>query len=393
MSKTIADHLAQTLAAAGVSHIWGVSGDSLNGLTDSLQRIDSINWMHTRHEEVAAFAAGAQAASSGKLAVCAGSCGPGNLHLINGLYDCHRNRVPVLAIAAHIPSSEIGLDYFQETHPQELFKECSHFVELVSNPEQFPRVLERAMRAAISQKGVAVIVLPGDVALSESPDVPAKWVEATPPTVVPADTDLQSMADMLNDSKAVTLLCGAGCAGAHEQILALADTLGAPIVHALRGKQHVEYDNPFDVGMTGLIGFSSGYHAMLSCDTLVILGSSFPYRNFYPEKANIIQIDLDPTQLGRRTPVALGLSAACEKPSTLSNQNSSRTPTAVSSTKPSNTTPRPVKILTNWLRRPPTARRFTRNTSRGWSMNRRTPTQSLPSMSARQPCGPRATCT
>ncbi|RMR36912.1 Pyruvate dehydrogenase, partial [Pseudomonas savastanoi pv. glycinea] len=146
------------------------------------------------------------------------------------------------------------MDYFQETYPQELFKECSHFVELVSNPEQFPRVLERAMRAAISQKGVAVIVLPGDVALSESPDVAAKWIEATPPAVVPADNDLQSMADMLNDSKAVTLLCGAGCAGAHEQILALADTLGAPIVHALRGKQHVEYDNPFDVGMTGLIG-------------------------------------------------------------------------------------------------------------------------------------------
>ncbi|EKN44821.1 MULTISPECIES: ubiquinone-dependent pyruvate dehydrogenase [Pseudomonas syringae group] len=307
MSKTIADHLAQTLAAAGVSHIWGVSGDSLNGLTDSLERTDSIRWMHTRHEEVAAFAAGAQAASSGKLAVCAGSCGPGNLHLINGLYDCHRNRVPVLAIAAHIPSSEIGLDYFQETHPQELFKECSHFVELVSNPEQFPRVLERAMRAAISQKGVAVVVLPGDVALSAAPDVQVKWVEPTPPTVVPAENDLQAMVELLNDSKATTLLCGAGCAGAHEQVVALAEKLGAPIVHALRGKQHVEYDNPFDVGMTGLIGFSSGYHAMLSCDTLVILGSSFPYRNFYPEKANVIQIDLDPTQLGRRTPVTLGL--------------------------------------------------------------------------------------
>ncbi|RRV05289.1 ubiquinone-dependent pyruvate dehydrogenase [Pseudomonas sp. v388] len=307
MSKTIADHLAQTLAAAGVSHIWGVAGDSLNGLTDSLQRTESIRWMHTRHEEVAAFAAGAQAASSGKLAVCAGSCGPGNLHLINGLYDCHRSRVPVLAIAAHIPSAEIGLDYFQETHPQELFKECSHFVELVSSPEQFPRVLERAMRAAISQQGVAVIVVPGDVLLSDSPDVSAKWVEVQPPSVVPAEQDLQTLVEMLNDSKATTLLCGAGCAGAHQQVIKLAETLGAPIVHALRGKPHVEYDNPFDVGMTGLIGFSSGYHAMLSCDTLVILGSSFPYRNFYPADAKIIQIDLDPTQLGRRTPVALGL--------------------------------------------------------------------------------------
>lgn len=307
MSKTIADHLAQTLAAAGVSHIWGVAGDSLNGLTDSLRRTDSIRWMHTRHEEVAAFAAGAQAAASGKLAVCAGSCGPGNLHLINGLYDCHRSRVPVLAIAAHIPSAEVGLDYFQETHPQELFKECSHFVELVSTPEQFPRVLERAMRAAISQQGVAVIVIPGDVALEQAPEVPANWVEVNPPTVIPAEQDLQTLVDMLNESKATTLLCGAGCAGAHQQIMTLAETLGAPIVHALRGKQYVEYDNPYDVGMTGLIGFSSGYHAMLSCDTLVILGSSFPYRNFYPDKARIIQIDLDPTQLGRRTPVALGL--------------------------------------------------------------------------------------
>jgi len=307
MSRTIADHLAQTLAAAGVANIWGVTGDSLNGLTDSLERLGSIRWMHTRHEEVAAFAAGAEAAASGKLAVCAGSCGPGNLHLINGLFDCHRNQVPVLAIAAHIPSTEIGLGYFQETHPTELFKECSHFVELVTSAEQFPRVLERAMRVAIGQRGVAVIVLPGDVALSEAPDIPASWVDYTPPSVTPVDTDVQRLADLLNSSKAVTLLCGAGCAEAHEQVLALADALGAPVVHALRGKQFVEYDNPFDVGMTGFIGFSSGYHAMMSCDTLVMLGTNFPYRNFYPTKANIVQIDIDPGALGRRVPLTLGL--------------------------------------------------------------------------------------
>jgi pyruvate dehydrogenase (quinone) len=307
MSRTIADHLAQTLADAGVSRIWGVTGDSLNGLTDSLEKLGAIRWMHTRHEEVAAFAAGAEAAVTGTLAVCAGSCGPGNLHLINGLYDCHRNQVPVLAIAAHIPSTEIGLGYFQETHPQELFKECSHFVELVSSAEQFPRVLERAMRAAISQRGVAVIVLPGDVALSAAPETKAKWVEVLPPQVLPGAAQLDQVAQLLNDSGAVTLLCGAGCAGAHDELLALADTLGAPVVHALRGKQHVEYDNPFDVGMTGLIGFSSGYHAMLSCDTLVILGSNFPYRNFYPENAKIVQIDIDPTALGRRTPLTHGL--------------------------------------------------------------------------------------
>jgi pyruvate dehydrogenase (quinone) len=307
MSRTIADHLAQTLADAGVSRVWGVTGDSLNGLTDSLEKLGAIRWMHNRHEEVAAFAAGAEAAVTGTLAVCAGSCGPGNLHLINGLYDCHRNQVPVLAIAAHIPSTEIGLGYFQETHPQELFKECSHFVELVSSAEQFPRVLERAMRAAISQRGVAVIVLPGDVALSAAPETKAKWVEVLPPQVLPGAAQLDQVARLLNDSGAVTLLCGAGCAGAHDELLALADTLGAPVVHALRGKQHVEYDNPFDVGMTGLIGFSSGYHAMLSCDTLVILGSNFPYRNFYPENAKIVQIDIDPTALGRRTPLTHGL--------------------------------------------------------------------------------------
>ncbi|MCO8162039.1 ubiquinone-dependent pyruvate dehydrogenase [Pseudomonas sp. 21LCFQ010] len=307
MSKTIADHLALSLAASGVTDIWGVSGDSLNGLSDSLRRLGKIHWRHTRHEEAAAFAAGAQAAASGRLAVCAGSCGPGNLHLINGLYDCHRSRVPVLAIAAHIPSSEIGLDYFQETHPQELFRECSHFVELVSSAEQFPRVLERAMRAAVSQKGVAVIVVPGDIALQDAPEAPLSKVEPIETNVVPGEAGLQALADRLDASKAVTLLCGAGCAGAHQQVLALAERLNAPIVHALRGKQHIEYDNPYDVGMTGLIGFSSGYHAMLGCDTLVILGSSFPYRNFYPPKAKVVQIDLDPTQIGRRVPVDLGL--------------------------------------------------------------------------------------
>jgi pyruvate dehydrogenase (quinone) len=312
-SKTVADHLAQTLLAAGVSKIWGVSGDSLNGLTDSLERLGKIKWMHTRHEEVAAFAAGAEAAATGKLAVCAGSCGPGNLHLINGLYDCHRSRVPVLAIAAQIPSSEIGLGYFQETHPTELFKECSHFVEAVSSAEQFPRVLERAMRAAISQRGVAVIVIPGDVALSVSPDIKATWIDHEPALVTPVEKDLQSIVDLLDTSKAVTILAGAGCADAHDEVVALAEKLGAPVVHALRGKQYIEYANPFDVGMTGLIGFSSGYHAMMACDTLLILGSSFPYRNFYPEKAKVIQIDIDPTALGRRVPLTVGVAGGIKE--------------------------------------------------------------------------------
>ena len=306
---TIAQQLATTLEQAGVQRIWGVTGDSLNGLNDALRKMETIDWMHVRHEETAAFAAGAEAAATGKLAVCAGSCGPGNLHLINGLYDCHRNHVPVLAIAAHIPSSEIGLSYFQETHPQELFKECSHFVELVSNPAQMPEVLHRAMRAAILQRGVAVIVIPGDVALLEVDAGKTAWPVLNPPRLMPSEQDINRLATLLADSKAVTLMCGSGCADYHDEVVALADTLGAPVVHALRGKEHVEWDNPFDVGMTGLIGFSSGYHAMLNCDTLILLGTDFPYRQFYPTNARIVQVDINPQALGRRTALDLGITA------------------------------------------------------------------------------------
>ncbi|MBV9947996.1 MAG: ubiquinone-dependent pyruvate dehydrogenase, partial [Myxococcales bacterium] len=305
--STIADMVVSTLASAGVQRIWGVVGDSLNGVTESLRRRGDIQWMHTRHEEVAAFAAGAEAALTGKLAVCAGSCGPGNLHLINGLYDCQRSHVPVLAIAAHIPSSEIGLGYFQETHPTDLFRECSEFVELVTNPEQMPNVLHRAMSTAIGRQGVAVIVLPGDVALAKAPGACPPFHVASAARVIPAEAELDRLAALLNGSRRVTLLCGAGCAGAHEEVIALADRLGAPVVHALRGKEHVEWNNAFDVGMTGLIGFSSGYAAMSSCDALVMLGTDFPYRPFFPSKARIAQIDRDPTALGRRVPLELGL--------------------------------------------------------------------------------------
>jgi pyruvate dehydrogenase (quinone) len=306
---TLAQQLATTLEQAGIKRIWGLTGDSLNGLTDSLRTMDSIEWMHVRHEEVAAFAAGAEAAATGELTVCAGSCGPGNLHLINGLFDCHRNHVPVLAIAAQIPSTEIGLNYFQETHPQELFKECSHFIELVTNPEQMPHVLHRAMRSAILNRGVAVVVIPGDVSLLEVEDKFKPWPALLAPRTLPAEHDLQRLTDILEHSGKVTLLCGSGCAGAHDEVVALADALGAPVVHALRGKEHVEWDNPFDVGMTGLIGFSSGYHAMLNCDTLIMLGTDFPYRQFYPTDAKIIQVDRNPQALGRRATLDLGIAA------------------------------------------------------------------------------------
>jgi pyruvate dehydrogenase (quinone) len=307
MTRTAADYMAEALAQAGVRRIYGVVGDSLNGFTDALRRGKSIEWMHMRHEEGAAFAAGAEAHLTGELAVCAGSCGPGNLHLINGLFDCHRSGVPVLAIAAHIPSSEIGIDYFQATHPESLFKDCSHYVELVSNPGQLPQILGRAMRVAVAKRGVAVVVIPGDVALHATSAKVPKWLVPTKPIVRPNDDDIKRLASLLNKASRVTLFCGAGCAGAHAEVVELARCLKAPIVHTLRGKEYIEYDNPYDVGMTGLVGFVSGYKAMKNCDTLLILGADFPYRQFFPEHAKIAQIDVRPEALGNRCPLELGL--------------------------------------------------------------------------------------
>jgi pyruvate dehydrogenase (quinone) len=305
--KKVADLLVDVLVEAGVERIYGVSGDSLNGITDSIRKRDQIRWIRARHEEVAAFAAGAEAHLTGTVAVCAGSCGPGNLHLINGLYDCHRSRVPVLAIAAQIPSAEIGSGYFQETRPEHLFAQCSHYCELVSQPEQMPRVLEIAMQSALSQRGVAVIALPGDIALKDAvTDGPRLHFHQPTPQVCPSEEEINILADVLNRSKAITILAGAGCAGAHAELIELAGKLKAPIVHALRGKEFIEYDNPFDVGMTGLLGFSSGYLAMMSCDLLLMIGTDFPYQNFFPEHATVVQIDLRGEQLGRRTKVDFG---------------------------------------------------------------------------------------
>ncbi len=290
-----------------MKRVYGVVGDSLNGFTDALRRRKSIDWIHMRHEEAAAFAAGAEAHLTGSLAVCAGSCGPGNLHLINGLFDCQRSGVPVLAIAAHIPSTEIGIDYFQATHPESLFKDCSHYVELVSNPAQLPQILKRAIRVAIAKRGVAVVVIPGDVALMKlDADVP-QWLIPNAPVVRPSQPEIEQLAGFLNDAARVTLLGGAGCAGAHAEVIELARKLKAPIVHAFRGKEFLEYDNPYDVGMTGLVGFASGYAAMKNCDALLMLGTDFPYRAFYPEHAKIAQIDVRPEALGNRCSLHLGL--------------------------------------------------------------------------------------
>src|SRR6266849_5141155 len=310
MTRTVADQMVETLAAAGVERIYGIVGDSLNGFTDSLRRHGGIQWLHVRHEEVAAFAAGGDAHVTGSLAVCAGSCGPGNLHLINGLFDCHRSRVPVVAIAAHIPSPEIGSGYFQETHPEQLFRECSSYCELVSTVEQMPRALEIAVRRSIYERCVSVIVIPGDVALKPAANTAAPLPMGLVPAqsiVVPSDQTLDKLADLLNKARRVTLLCGSGCEGAHDELMQLAEALKAPIVHALRGKEHVEWKNPYDVGMTGLIGFASGYQAMEACDALLMLGTDFPYRQFFPKDARIAQIDIRAEAIGRRAPVELGL--------------------------------------------------------------------------------------
>jgi pyruvate dehydrogenase (quinone) len=310
MAKTIAAKLVAQLIRAGVKRVHGVVGDSLNGIVDEIRIQGTIEWIHYRHEEAAAFAAGAEAQLTGQLAVCAGSCGPGNLHLINGLYDCHRSMAPVLAIAAQIPSMEIGTSYFQETRPEHLFRECSYYCETITSGKQMPRVLQIAMQHAIGQRGVSVISIAGDVALE---DVDGEYDELDHPVmkqlpaVRPGDHDLDVLAGMINKANKITLLCGSGCAGAHAELMDLGAKILSPMVHALRGKEHVAYDNPYDVGMTGLIGFASGYHAMQSSDLVLLLGTDFPYTNWYPNSTKIAQVDLRPERLGRRCKLDFGL--------------------------------------------------------------------------------------
>jgi pyruvate dehydrogenase (quinone) len=304
----VAETVVEIIKDAGVERVYGLPGDSLNGFTDAIRTSDGVAWQLVRHEEAAAFAAAAEATLTGELTVCAGSCGPGNLHLINGLFDANRSRVPVLAIAAHIPAAEIGSGYFQETHPQDLFRECSVYTELVSVPDQLPRVLEIAMRTAVEKRGVAVVVIPGEMFLTESAGrKKSAPIRATQSVVRPRDGELARAAEILNSAKKVTILGGAGTEGAHSQVLQIAERLKAPVVHAMRGKEFLEHDNPYDVGMTGLLGFASGYRAMESCDALLMLGTDFPYQQFYPSKAKIVQVDIRGEQLGRRAPIDLGL--------------------------------------------------------------------------------------
>ena len=306
--KRVAEIIIETLVAADVKRIYGVVGDSLNGLLEEIRKRDDIEWIGTRHEETAAFAAGAEAHVTGELAVCAGSCGPGNMHLINGLYDCQRSRVPVLAIAAHIPSNEIGSSYFQETHPDQLFRDCSDYCELISQTTQVPRVLETAIQTALTKRGVAVVTIPGDIALKEALyRKPSSIVKPAKPVLCPSENEIKQLAALLNQAETVTILGGAGCAGAHDELIKAAGKLKAPIVSALRGREHIQFDNPYDVGLTGLIGFTSGYHAIKDADALLMLGTDFPYPQYYPEKATIIQVGQRGEHLGRRTRLDLGL--------------------------------------------------------------------------------------
>jgi pyruvate dehydrogenase (quinone) len=306
--QTVAEQLVDVLARAGVQRIYGVVGDSLNPVVDAVRRNRSLEWVHVRHEETAAFAAGAEAQLTGRLAACAGSCGPGNLHLINGLYDAHRSMAPVLALASHIPSSEIGTTYFQETHPDRLFQECSHYCELVSNAQQMPRVLQTAIQHAVGRGGVSVLALPGDIAAQQAPQRTEEHALVTRrPAVRPGDAEIDELARLVDRAQRVTLFCGSGTAGAHEEVMAFAERVKAPVGHALRGKEWIQYDNPYDVGMSGLLGYGAAYEAMHECDLLILLGTDFPYNAFLPTDVKIVQVDVRPEHLGRRSTLDLAV--------------------------------------------------------------------------------------
>jgi pyruvate dehydrogenase (quinone) len=306
--QTIAEQYVDLMARAGVRRMYGVVGDSLNPVVDAVRRHDAVEWIQVRHEEVAAFAAGAEAQLTGRLAACAGSCGPGNLHLINGLYDAHRSMAPVLALAAHIPSGEIGTGYFQETHPDRLFAECSHYSELISSPRQMPRVVQTAIQHAVGRRGVSVVALSGDTAAEDSPDsAPELAVPLDLPAIRPSETELARLTELVDAAERVMVFCGRGVAGAHAEVMAFAEKVKAPVGHALRGKEHIQYDNPYDVGMSGLLGYGAAYEAMHECDLLLLLGTDFPYTDFLPRHVRTVQVDVQPERLGRRTQLDLAV--------------------------------------------------------------------------------------
>ncbi|MFI7383849.1 pyruvate dehydrogenase [Streptomyces sp. NPDC049813] len=307
--QNVAEQFVDILVRAGVQRMYGVVGDSLNPVVDAIRRNSSIDWVHVRHEETAAFAAGAEAQITGQLTACAGSCGPGNLHLINGLYDAHRSMAPVLALASHIPSSEIGLGFFQETHPDRLFQECSHYCEMISTPQQMPRVLQTAIQNAVGRSGVSVVTLPGDIADQQAPDQAVETALVTSrPGIRPGEAEIDKLVELIDKAGKVTLFCGSGTAEAHAEVMELAERIKSPVGHALRGKEWIQYDNPFDVGMSGLLGYGAAYEATHECDLLILLGTDFPYNAFLPQKdVKIVQVDVRPEHLGRRSKLDLAV--------------------------------------------------------------------------------------
>lgn len=309
MAKKVAEQLVDTLIEAGVRRIYAVTGDSLNEVNEAVRQNEAMKWIHVRHEETGAYAAGAEAQLTGLPGCCAGRQWSGNhVHLINGLYDAHRSGAPVIAIASTIPTGEFGTEYFQETNTVKLFNDCSFYNEVATTPEQFPRMLQSALQTATTRKGVAVVGLPGD--LAKKPAVKVESSEQIYPlasSVCPAEEDLIRLAGMLNHYERITLFCGIGCKGAHEEIIRMSETLNAPVAYTFKGKMEVQYDNPYEVGMTGLLGMPSGYYSMHEAEVLVMLGTDFPYSAFLPDDIKIVQVDIKPERLGRRAKVDLGL--------------------------------------------------------------------------------------
>lgn len=304
---TMAEQLIEVLRQAGVKRIFGVVGDSLNPLVDAVRRTEGIEWILVRNEEAGAFAAAAEAQLTGRLAVCAGSCGPGNTHLIQGLYDAHRSGAPVLALASHISTTQIGTGFFQETHPERLFVECSHYCELVSQAAQMPRLARVAIQHAIGRGGVAVLVLPGDMLHRNAEHRTGETVpQAEKGTVMPPEAQVRALAERLNAADTVTLFCGAGVQRAHHEVMALAAKLHSPVGHSLRGKEWIQFDNPYDVGMSGLLGYGACYDATHKAELLLLLGTDFPYDTFLPQ-ARTVQVDHDAARLGRRTALDLAV--------------------------------------------------------------------------------------
>ena len=308
MAKKIAEQLIDTLVKSGVERIYAVTGDSLNEVNEAVRKNDQIKWIHVRHEETGAYAAAAEAQLTGRPGCCAGSSGPGHVHLINGLYDAHRSGAPVIAIASTIPTGEFGTEYFQETNTIKLFNDCSYYNEVATTPTQFPRMLQSAIQTAVTRKGVSVIGLPGDLAKASAVAVDSSVINyPAPPEVCPSEEDLAQLADMLNKHTRITLFCGIGCRGAHEEVIALSEKLNAPVVYTFKGKMEVQYENPYEVGMTGLLGMPSGHYSMHEAEVLLMLGTDFPYSAFLPDDIKIAQIDIKPERLGRRAKVDIGL--------------------------------------------------------------------------------------